>query len=137
MVAITHGNARSVDLLVQSPDEQSFSIDVKDMSTRNWIPVKEPNQENEGQYYVLVYTPMNLKNDENIRYFIISSKEMHDEMKNAEDGAVQANKERLERGLEIYKPWGANGGISFKQAEDYEDKWANLPGYEVLKEQNQ
>lgn len=136
LVTITHGNARFVDLLVQSPDGQGFSIDVKGMSTRNWIPVKKPDQEKGDQYYVLVYAQLNQKDKEAPRYFIMSSKEMLDEIKKDEDNTVQANKERCENGLQNFKGWAKNG-IPFKRAEYYEDKWATLPGYEKLKEKNQ
>ncbi|MGV8175732.1 MAG: hypothetical protein ACP5OU_08540 [Methanothrix sp.] len=134
LVAITHGNARFVDLLIQSPNGKSFSIDVKGMSSRNWIPVKKPDQENGDQYYVLVYAPLNLKDGEIPRYFIMSSKEMFEELTKAElEGSIQS-RTRVAKGLSEYKAWAS--GIQFKQAENYKDKWATLPGYEELKEQN-
>jgi hypothetical protein len=133
LVTITHGNARFADLLVQSPNGQSFSIDVKGMSTRNWIPVKKPEKENGGQYYILVYTPLNLKDGEMPRYFIMSSKQMFDEIKKAEAESSRQNQIRIEEGKGEYKPWASNG-IHFKQAENYADKWAVLPGYEELEE---
>ncbi len=134
LVTITHGNARFVDLLVQSPKGKSFSIDVKGMSTRNWIPVKKPDQEKGDQYYILVYAPLNLKDGEVPTYFVMSSTEMLDELTKAElEGSIQ-NKTRVAKGLSEYKAWASC--IQFKQAESYRDKWATLPGYEELKEQN-
>jgi hypothetical protein len=59
---------------------------------------------------------------------------MFDELTKAElEGSTQ-NKTRVAKGLSEYKAWAS--GIQFKQAENYKDKWATLPGYEELKEQN-
>lgn len=135
LVTITHGNARFADLLVKSPQGQSFSIDVKGMSTRNWIPVKKPDKEMGDQHYILVYTPLNLKDGEMPRFFILSSKQMLDEITKGEEETSIQNQIRVAKGLEKFKPWASNG-IPFKQAENYEDKWAILPGYEELEEQN-
>ena len=132
LVTITHGNAKFVDLLVQAPNGESFSIDVKGMSARNWIPIKKPDQGNGDQHYILVYTPLNLKNESVPRYFIMSSSEMCDEIIKAEALGMEANKERLARGLENYKEWAT--GIAFNQAEQYENRWSTLPGYELLNE---
>ncbi len=125
LVTLTNGNAKFVDLLVQSTNESCFSIDVKGMSAHNWIPVRKPHRENSDQYYILVYVPQQLNDSEIPRYFIMSSREMCQEIANAEEKGMQANKERLANGLEVYKEWAS--GISFKQAELYENKWATLP----------
>lgn len=135
IVAITHGNAKFVDLLVQSPGGESFSVDVKGMSAHNWIPVKKPDTENgyprKEQYYILVHAAQNSKKNEIPRYFVMSSKEMYEEIIKGEKKASQINKDRLAKGKPKLKEWAMNG-IAFKQAERYENMWETLPGYREL-----
>jgi len=135
LVTITHGNAKFVDLLVQGPGEESFSVDVKGMSAHNWIPVKKPDTINGyphlEQYYILVYAAQNLEDDEVPRYFIMSSREMYDEIIKGEEEATRINKNRLTEGKTELKEWAKNG-IAFKQAEKYKNMWKTLPGYNEL-----
>jgi hypothetical protein len=137
LVTITHGNARFVDLLVQSPSGESFSIDVKGMSARNWIPVGKPYEENgsyhSGQYYILVYSIQNQKNSEFPRYFIMSLREMCEEIMKGEEEFAQANREKLKKSEAKLNGW-TKKGIAFKQAERYENRWNILPGYELMKQ---
>ena len=53
LVALTNGNAEFADLLVKSPNNQHFSVDVKGMSTKNWWLVKQ-REENGDCYFILV-----------------------------------------------------------------------------------
>jgi hypothetical protein len=135
LVAITHGNAKFVDLLVQSPRGESFSVDVKGMSAHNWIPVKKPDIENGDphleQYYILVHAAQNSKENEVPRYFVMSSREMYEEIIKGEKEFPQKNKDRLAKGKPELKEWAKNG-IAFNQVERCENIWANLPGYHEL-----
>ena len=72
LVSLTLGNAPVADLLVVSPKQHSFMVDVKGQSTRNFwlIQRREPN---EDLYFVLVYLP---KDNEPPRFFVLSSTEL-------------------------------------------------------------
>jgi hypothetical protein len=58
---------------------------------------------------------------------------MLEEIKKEEAESSRKSQIRIEEGKGGYKPRASNG-IHFWQAENCEDKWAILPGYEELEE---
>jgi protease II len=53
-VAFTLGNAKRTDLMVTSPKDKSFRVEVKTQQTKNFWIIRRHDVE-ENQYYVLVY----------------------------------------------------------------------------------
>ncbi|MBP7071573.1 MAG: hypothetical protein KBA97_10940 [Methanothrix sp.] len=72
-----------------------------------------------------------MEDNEVPRYFIMSSREMYEEIIKGEEEAAQINKNRLTEGKPELKEWAKNG-IAFKQAEKYKNMWETLPGYYQL-----
>ena len=113
LVSLTLGNAPVADLLVVSPEQHHFMVDVKGQSTRNFwlIQRREPN---EDLYFVLVYLP---KGNEPPRFFVLSSAEL---MKRREE-----YRKHIEATSGKYKD--ETGGINWTTAFDYENLWDILP----------
>ena len=124
LVALTNGNANFADLLVQSPNELLFSVDVKGMSTKNWWLVKRPdsNEDRNDRYYILVYVPRD--STEAPHYFILSSNDMSEELKIAQETSKQLE---IKRGIpfKIFAP--GMGTMEWKQPFKYENQWDKLP----------
>lgn len=58
LVAFTLGNALGTDLLCQSPEEKSFSLEVKTLSSRTYYLCQDHLQEpNESRHFVFVFLP--------------------------------------------------------------------------------
>jgi len=112
LVSLTFGNAPAVDLFVESPNGQIFTVDVKGQSTRNfWLIQRRGHSPN--HFFILVFLPKNLEQAE---YFILSSVEL---MKRRAEYEVQSKKRGKYR--------DDMGGINFKTAYDYKDEWGSLP----------
>jgi hypothetical protein len=108
-VALTLGNHPAVDLMVISPSGQTFSVDVKGLSSRNgWIVRRrEPHV---GLFYVLSFVARDKPN----RFFVMTQQQVNDE--------IDALLTRLDRPTNFPVT-----GFLFKRAEAYENKWDILP----------
>lgn len=112
LVSLTFGNAPVADLLIQSPNGNQFTVDVKGQSTKSfWL--LQRRTENPNHYYILVYLPKNFSVPQ---YFIVSSNEL---MKHREEYRQHVlPKGRYRDDL---------GGVNWTTPFIYEDKWDNLP----------
>jgi hypothetical protein len=123
LVSLTFGNAKFTDLMVETPSNKIFSIDVKGQSGKNWWIIKPP-EPNKDRYFILVYVPKNV--DEAPAYSILSSTEMDVELKQEQERSKQAE---VKRG-EPYKDWAPGMvGLAYSQPfkPDYKDRWDKLP----------
>jgi len=116
MIAFTLGNAPETDLLVATPNQNHFRVDVKGHSKRNFWDIRE-REPKKDLYYILVDIF-----EKPPKYYILTSKEMQIECKKYFD---KMKKKRAEQGREFksarYK------GIEAKTAEKYEGRWDILP----------
>jgi hypothetical protein len=112
LVSLTFGNAPVSDLMVQSPMGKQFSVDVKGQSTRNfWLVQTRPP--NPNHFFVLVYLPPEFAPP---RFFVLSSDELMRRRNEYRQSVEYRGKYRDDL-----------GGINWKTAFDYEDKWIALP----------
>jgi hypothetical protein len=113
LVSFTLGHAPVADLLVVSPEQRHFMVDVKGQSTRNFwlIQRREPR---EDLYFILVYLP---KGEEPPRFFVLSSTEM---MKKREE-----YRKHIESTGGKYRD--DMGGMNWTTAFEHEDDWSILP----------
>lgn len=112
LVSLTFGNAPSIDLFVESPSGQQFTVDVKGQSTRNFWIIQH-RIFNANHFFILVYLP---KNMEQPHYYILSS----DELMKRRDEYRQTSEPKGKYRDDL-------GGINFTTALDYQDNWRILP----------
>lgn len=109
-VAFTMGNHPSVDLMVHSPNQEAFLIDVKGPYKENYWAVSAKKTK-PNLFYVLAFVP---DQDDN-RYFILTQAQVNEEVE--ADLAVA----RARKVSETFT------GITWKRAEHYEGAWDVLP----------
>src|SRR5581483_7039323 len=105
-VAFTMGNHPSVDLMVHSPHQKAFLIDVKGLYKKNYWAIKAKIAK-ENLFYVLAFVP---DNDHN-RYFILTQAQVNEEIE-ADRAVARA------RGVSETVT-----GIPWRRAESYEGAW--------------
>jgi len=76
LVTFTLGNARRTDLLVRSPSEKEFAVEVKGQASHNFWIIRNDFGESE-KYYFLVYVPDDFKKP--VEFFIMTREEMMNE----------------------------------------------------------
>ncbi len=112
LVSLTFGNAAISDLLVQSPQGHTFTIDVKGQSSRNFWLVQR-RLINHNHFFILVYLPPNLVTP---RFFVLSSEQLMCHRKEYEDKSTERKKYRDDL-----------GGMNWSTAIPHEGKWDILP----------
>ncbi len=75
LVSFPLGNAKETDLMVESPNDSPFRVEVKSLSTKNFWRYKKRPIKND-LYYIFVCLG---KIGENPRFYILSSKEVMSE----------------------------------------------------------
>ena len=121
LVSLTFGNAKFADLIVETPNNRHFSVDVKGQSSKSYWIIKPPENNRNDQYFILVYVPRDLT--EPPQYFILSSNDMKEELKQSQEKSKQAE---IKRG-KPYSPNFATGGMGWGQPLKYEGQWGKLP----------
>lgn len=119
LVSLTHGNAPTADLLVESPKGIPFPVEVKGQRTKGYWLIKPPTRPLENRFYVLVFIPTeNVTRPVAPRYFVMTAKEANT--------LRQAYRDRIthQKG-----PWpeGEWDGFNWGDATDYENRWQILP----------
>lgn len=112
------GNHPSVDLMVTSPEQVSFGIDVKGLYKRTYWLVK-PKPLRTDLFYVFAFVPDEDRN----RFFVMSQAEVNGEIAAELEKATQR---ALLRGASPEKA-AAFPCVSWKAAEMFEDRWKTLP----------
>jgi hypothetical protein len=112
------GNHPVLDLMVISPSENTFSVDVKGLYKKNFWVVS-PKRQQTSLYYVLAFVPENDRN----RFFILTQAEVNAEVP-AHLERIRAN--RTQKGLSVEKV-GVMAGLPWSFAEKFEDQWEKLP----------
>ncbi len=113
LVSLTLGNAPVADLLVVSPNKEHFTVEVKGQATRNFWLIQRGNPQ-EALFFVLVYLP---KNNENPKYYIMSSSELMDEREKYKNH-IESNGGKYRDDM---------GGINWSTALKHENRWDKLP----------
>ena len=113
LLGLAHiGNAAVSDLLVQTPQGQAFTIDVKGQSSKNfWLVQRRPA--NATHYFVLVYLPPKY---EPPRFFVLSSDQLMKHRGEYEIAATARGKYRDDL-----------GGMNWATALPHEGQWDALP----------
>lgn len=117
-VAITMGNHPSVDLMVYSPNQVAFSVDVKGLYKKNFWAVR-PKVVKDNLFYVLAFVPDQGQN----RFFILTQKQVNEAIA-AEEASARKRAGAKGRSNESV---GDFPGIVWSHAESFEDKWKSLP----------
>jgi hypothetical protein len=117
-VAFTMGNHPSVDLMVNSPKREAFSIDVKGLYKKNYWAVRA-KEVRHNLFYVFAFVP----NKDRNRFFVLTQAEVNAEI---EADLARARKRAAEKGKSGEKV-GNFPGISWRYAEEFEDAWRILP----------
>lgn len=113
LVSLTLGNAPAVDLVVVSPNQRQFMVDVKGLASRNFWFVRERPAPPPDLFYIFVQVPAPTLPP---RFFVLSCDDLIKEMKTAKE-------ETLAQGGK----WAGAEGIFWKSALAYEDSWDALP----------
>ena len=113
LVSLTLGNAPVADLLVVSPSQKHFTVEVKGQSTRNFWLIRQI-EPRDNLFFVLVYLP---KNYEPPKFYILSSAEL------------MRQREEYKRHIESTsgKYDDKMGGINWSTALEYQGRWDKLP----------
>jgi hypothetical protein len=117
-VAFTMGNHPSVDLLVNSPNQVAFSVDVKGLYKRNvWAVRAKAVKQN--LFYILALVP----NEGQNRFFILTQEQVNKEI---EADETLARTRAVDKGRSVEKI-GNFPGMTWGQAEPSENAWKILP----------
>lgn len=112
LVSMTFGNAPAVDLVVVSPNNVPFLVDVKGQSTRNFWLIQS-REVRDDFYFILVY----LAKQKQPTYYILTCKEM----------IVERNKYK-QHIIETKGNYRDDlGGMNWSEANKYENRWEILP----------
>ncbi len=112
------GNHPSVDLMVNSPNKTTFSIDVKGLYKRNFWVVK-PKKPLRNLFYVFAFVP----NDAQNKFFVLTQQQVNEEI---EAGIMRARERAIKKGRSGDKA-GIFPCVSWTHAEKFEDAWKDLP----------
>ena len=113
-VAFTMGNHPSVDLMVISPTDKRFSIDVKGLYKRNFWVVS-PKKQQAGLYYVFAFVPDRDQNE-----FYVLNQSTANRLVEDEFERVRANRIRKGASLENIERFPC---IPWSVMRAYQDKW--------------
>lgn len=114
LVSFTHGNAPETDLIISSPNSINFRVDVKGQRTKNFWRFRK-REPKEDLFYILVYIPKITK--EHPTFFIATSDELMRERQKYKEHIMSTSGRYREE----------QGGMNWKRAFDYQDKWEILP----------
>jgi hypothetical protein len=117
-VALTLGNHPHIDLMVRSPKEVSFNVDVKGLYTKNFFLLTK-KETRKDLYYILAHVPKDGENE----FFILSQAEANSEVDRDID---RARARQIAKGGTGEKA-GIMPGIGWKHAQPYKDRWKELP----------
>lgn len=118
------GNAPVMDLMCQSPQGQTFRIQVKSFRQRGYLPIgAELVEEVQDLWFVFVYVPKN--EEEGLEYFILPQQRlMHIREQEKQDAQIKSQ-ERVDRGLRPYGKWPP--GVYYNNIKDFKSRWDTLP----------
>lgn len=117
-VALTMGNHPTKDLMVSSPNDAAFYVDVKGLYKRNFWAVRS-KPERADVFYVFAFVPTGKAN----RYFILTQAQVNEGI---EKEHARARIAADVRGVE--KNWVDRfPGIAWTYASPFEDCWDQLP----------
>lgn len=117
-VALTMGNHPSVDIMVRSPSNVEFSVDVKGLYRPNyWLMKKKASRIN--LFSVLAYVPVAEKN----RFFVYDQATANAEI----DADIARNRATAISKNRSPEKAGVMPGISWASASEYEGRWDLLP----------
>jgi hypothetical protein len=117
-VAFTMGNHPSVDLLVNSPNQVAFSVDVKGLYKKNFWAVRAKAVK-QNLFYILALVP----NEGQNRFFILTQEQVNKEI---EADLTVARTRAAAQGRSGEKI-GNFTGMTWGQAEPSENVWKILP----------
>lgn len=120
-VALPLGNIPNLDLLCQSLDRKSFSVQVKSLSSKTYFPLQNSLIEKEMKDLYFVFTWVPSQYNQPIEYLILSHKQLLDIWKKEKEEGKRKEKQRGRP----YKVWSES--ISYRALMNFKDKWKNLP----------
>jgi hypothetical protein len=117
-VAFTMGNHPSVDLMVNSPNQVAFSVDVKGLYRKNFWAVRA-KEVKQNLFYVFAFVPDEGQN----RFFVLTQQQVNAEIEADLDRARARAAMQGRPGEKI----GNFPGIPWSYAESFENAWNVLP----------
>jgi hypothetical protein len=111
-VAFTMGNHPCLDLMVYSPKNLPFAVDVKGLYKKNFWLVREQTARKE-LFYVFAFVPSGTPS----RFFVLTQEQVNK--------SIQENFGRAKgkgRDLDKIRP-----GVAWKYVETFENRWDSLP----------
>lgn len=115
--AITLGNTPALDLICSSPGGESFTVQVKSMTTGNWVLIKRSQLEQSPRgdlYFAIVLVPAD--DDKPFVYHILT---------HAEVCAAYAKQRRVKKDGTAYKP--GMEGLAWGDVTPHRGHWDTLP----------
>jgi hypothetical protein len=116
-VALTLGNQPTVDLMVVSPNERSFVVDIKGQYRRNVWPVR-PKPPRDNLFYIFAFVPD--AGDGPNRFFVLTQQEVNDSIAQGFEEYVSRDHARAN----VKDPMP---GVSPIFADQHENRWDKLP----------
>ena len=116
-VAFTTGNHPCVDLMVYSPNQVPFAVDVKGLYKKNFWPVRkqEPRRD---LYYVFAFVPSGPPS----RFFVLTQEQVNQGIEeDFEHYRSIGKKKGQERDRNLFP------GVLWSYAERFESAWDSLP----------
>lgn len=99
------------DLVVISPQQNIFLVDVKGLQKRNAWQIK-PKKPRDNLFYILAVVERHKQNE----FFILKQSELAE--------VFASEYQRLDRPADYHRP-----GFKFSAVESYRDQWKSLPDY--------
>ena len=116
-VALTLGNHPTTDLMVVSPAEKWFAVDVKGLARPNFWQVRE-KRDRDDVFYVFALVPAQGRN----RFFIMSQTDVNLKVREISSRAETAAESRGKKAWTETRP-----GLNWGSTADAEDCWDRLP----------
>ena len=117
-VALTLGNHPNADIMVRSPSNFPFSVDVKGLYKQNFWAVSSKAQQ-PSLFYIFAFVPDDAIN----RFFVLTQEDVNREIA---DEIERARKRATKRGSLVDKS-NVFPGIPWNYAKNFEDRWDILP----------
>jgi hypothetical protein len=127
LVSFTMGNAKRTDLHVENSKGEGFSVQVKGAKTRNGWYVSEPKSPHGGLYYVLVYVPDYVPDEDSgsrpsPRFFVLTEAETKSVVERDVPRYMEkhgVSREEAEKKVQT--------GVAWKDANLHAERWDKLP----------
>jgi len=122
LVSFTMGNAPAIDLLCKSPNDTTFSLQVKSLKAKNyWIYQEKLLNPNPDLYFVFALVPSDTNQPPT--YFVLNNGQFQRVV--AEQKEI--DKERVKKRGKPYASFSPGFSYLTLDKEEFRNNWGNLP----------